>query len=125
MKPLLPNNFTELLTRIDNAIDGELISVTMNNPKNFTLELSVQDKHRGYDWINMAFEIDGIIDARLADDNAFSLIDMSEGISIIEADGTIGLCIGKYSTLSALKDAKLFLLGQSIKYEERAFKSVL
>jgi len=123
MKPLLPNKFQELLTRIDQAIDGELITVTMNNPQNFTIELSVQDKNRGYDWINIAFEVDGISDARLLDDKSLALVDMSEGISLIEENGEIGICIGKYTALSALRDAKMFLIGQSVKYEERAFKS--
>jgi len=123
MTPLLPKKFQELLTRIDHTKGGELISVTMNNPQNFTIELSVQDKSRGYDWINIAFEIDGISDARLIDDKSLSLIDMSEGISLVEENGEIGLSVGAYSTVSALKDAKLFLLGQSVKYEERPFKS--
>ena len=123
MTPLLPQKFQELLTRIDHAKDGELISVTMNNPQNFTIEFSVQDKNRGYDWINIAFEIDGINDARFIDDNSLSLIDMSEGISLVEENGEIGLSVGAYSTVSALRDAKLFILGQSVKYEERPFKS--
>ena len=123
MKPLLPQKFQELLTRIDQAKGGELISVTMNNPQNFTIELSVQDKNRAYDWINIAFEVDGIIDARLLDDKSLTLVDMSEGISLLEEDGEVGISIGKYNALRTLRDAKLFLLGQSIKYEERAFKS--
>ena len=123
MTPLLPQKFQELLTRIDQAKDGELISVTMNNPTNFTIELSVQDKNRGYDWINIAFEVDGINDAQLLDNKSLSLVDMSEGISLIEENGEVGICVGKYSALTALRDAKLFLLGQSVKYEERPFRS--
>jgi hypothetical protein len=123
MKPLLPNKTKELLTRIDNAIDGEIRSVVMNSPTNFTIELSVQDRNRGNDWINMAFEVDGVRNAALIEDSKLGLIDMSEGISIVFEDGTCGLAIGEYSSMEALKDAKLYLTGSSLKYEERPFSS--
>ena len=123
MKPLLPNKISELLTRIDNATGGELISVIMNNPQNFTIELSVQDKHRGYDWINIAFEVDGVIDAQLIDDAKLSLVDISDGISICHENGLYGVGIGKYMSIDALKSAALFLVGNALKYEERPFKT--
>ena len=123
MTPLLPNKIPELLTRIDNAIDGELFSVTMNTPQNFTIELSVQDKNRGYDWINIAFEIDGVIDATLIDDTKLSLVNMSEGISLTYNDGIFGVGVGAYNSVDALKSATLYLLGNALKYEERPFKN--
>jgi len=123
MNPLLPNKIPELLTRIDNAIDGELISVTMNTPQNFTIELSVQDKSRGYDWINIAFEVDGVVDAKLIDDTKLSLVDMSEGISICYEDGMYGVGLGKYGSVESLKSATLYLVANALKYEERPFKT--
>ncbi len=123
MKPLLSNKTNELLERIDNAIDGELHSVTMNSPINFTIEFSVQDANRGNDWINIAFEIDGVSDARLIEDNKLPFVDMSEGVSIVFEGSVCGLAIGKYSSINALEDATLYLLGSSIKYEERPFDS--
>jgi len=123
MKPLLSNKIKELLTRIDNAKESELHSLTMNSPANFTLELSVQDKNRGNDWIDIAFEIDGINDARLIEDSKLPLVDMSEGISIIIEAGKCGIAVGGYGSLEALKDATLYLMGSSIKYEERPFSS--
>ena len=123
MKPLLANKTTELLTRIDNAIDGELYSVTMNSPLNFTIELSVQDKNRGYDWINIAFEVDGVSDARLIEDEKLSLVDMSEGLSIVFEDDTFAIGIGKYNSVEAIRSAALYLVGSTIKYEERPFNN--
>ena len=123
MKPLLSNQIPELLTRIDNAIDAQLVSVTMNNPQNFTLELSVQDKNRGYDWINIAFEIDGIIDAKLLDEEKISMVDMSDGLTILAEEKYYGIAVGRYKSIDALKDAVLYLIGSSIKYEERPFSS--
>jgi len=123
MKPLLANKSTELLTRIDNAIDGELVSVVMNNPGDFTLEFSVQDKNRGYDWINIAFEVSGVKDARLLDEEKLRHLDMSEGISIIIEAGVCGVGIGSYKSIEALKSAPLYLIGTALKYEERPFSN--
>jgi len=123
MKPLLANKTPELLTRIDNAIDGELYAVTMNSPLSFTLELSVQDKNRGYDWINIAFEVDGVSDARLIEDDKLSLVDMSEGISIVYEGETCAVGIGNYNSIDSIKSATLYLVGSTIKYEERPFNS--
>jgi hypothetical protein len=123
MTPLLPNKIPELLTRIDNAIDGELFSVIMNTPQNFTIELSVQDKNRGYDWINIAFEVDGVIDAKLIDDTKLSHVDMSEGITLVNEDGLYGVAVGKYNSIEALKSATLYLIGNALKYEERPFQN--
>ncbi len=123
MKPLLKTDISALLTRIDHGIDGELKSITMNTPQNFTIEFSVQDKKRGYDWINIAFEIDSINSARLVDNNKVNLIDMSEGITILSEENSFAIAIGKYKSIEALQDATAFLSGQSIKYEEKAFIS--
>jgi len=123
MKPLLANKSRELLTRIDNAIDGELYAVTMNSPLNFTIELSVQDKNRGYDWINIAFEIDGVSDARLIEDEKLSFVDMSEGITVLFEDGICAIGVGKYDSLESIKSATLYLVGSTIKYEERPFNN--
>ena len=124
MKPLNTNQLPELLTRIDNAIDGELISVVMNNPQSFTVEFSVQDKNRGYDWINIAFEIEGVMDAKLIEESNISFVDMSDGISLIYEEGMVLLGIGNYNTLQSAKSAMLYLVGSTLKYEERPFKSI-
>ena len=121
MKPLLSNKTTELLTRIDKAIDGELYAVTMNSPLNFTIELYVQDQNRGHDWINIAFEVDGISDARLIEDEKLSLVDMSEGISIVFEDTTCAVGVGNYNSVESIKSETLYLIGSSLKYEERPF----
>ena len=123
MRPLLKNKAPELLTRIDQAIDGELLSVVMNHPQSFTVELSVQDKNRGYDWINIAFEIEGVIDAKLVDENKLSHVDLSDGVSLLYEDGVVLLAVGQYKTIESAKNAILFLAGTTLKYEERPFKS--
>ncbi len=123
MKPLLATKTDELLTRIDHAVGGELRSVVMNSPLNFTIELSVQDANRGHDWINIAFEIDGVNNARLIDDEKLPFVDMSDGISVIFENGSCAVAVGEYRSIEAMESAVLFLEGSSIKYEERLFNN--
>lgn len=123
MKPLLATKTDELLTRIDHAMAGEIRSVLMNSPVNFTIEFSVQDANRGHDWINIAFEVDGVSNARLIDDEKLPFVDMSDGISLIFEDGSCAVAIGEYHSLEAMQSAALFLCGSSIKYEERPFNN--
>jgi len=121
MKPLQATSTNQLLTRIDNAIGGEIHEVVMNSPVNFTIEFSVQDANRGNDWINIAFEVDGVSDARLIEDDKLAFVDMGEGISLVIEERACGLAIGRYASLEALKSAPLYLIGTSMKYEERPF----
>ena len=121
MRPILAKQLTNLLDRIDHAIDAELISVTMNHPHSFIVELSVQDKNRGYDWINIAFEVDGIMDANLLVNDKLSMVDMSEGITVLFEAGHYAFGVGHYKNIAALKSATFYLIGNSLKYEERSF----
>jgi len=121
MKPLSPAKSNELLARIDKAVDGEIRTVTINSPVNMTVELSVQDANRGNDWINIAFEIDGVNDARLVDESKLTFVDMGKGITIVFEEGRCGLAVGEYNTLETLKDSTFYLIGTSVKYEERPF----
>ena len=119
MKPL--TNASTLLDRIDHAIDGMIRSVTIQSPSVITITLSVQDKGREYDWINIAFEVSGIMDVQLVDESKLSFLDISEGISIIMDGHQAGIGIGRSSNINNLKDLPLYLLGDSIKYEELNF----
>jgi len=119
MKPLTSSS--TLLERIDHAIDGVVRSVTLQSPTVMTITLSVQDKGREYDWINIAFEVSGIVDARLVDESKLTFLDMSEGISVLVGGHQAGIGIGRSSSMDNLKDLPLFLLGNAIKYKELNF----
>ncbi len=121
MKPLTAANASALLERIEYAKDGELRSIIMKDPTTFTVTFSVQDKNRGFDWINIAFEISDIHDARLIDDSKFNFIDMSDGVSILFEDGDCGFVFGNYRSLASANDSVMYLIGKSIKYEELPF----
>ncbi|RLA71840.1 MAG: hypothetical protein DRG24_04520 [Epsilonproteobacteria bacterium] len=119
MKPLTSSSL--LLERIDNATDGIIRSVSVQSPSIITITLSVQDRGREYDWINIVFEVSGIVDARLVDEAKLSFLDMSEGISVIVEGDQAGVGIGKCSSIANLKFLPLYLLGNSLKYEELNF----
>ncbi|MHC3993241.1 hypothetical protein ACXWTF_00270 [Thiomicrolovo sp. ZZH C-3] len=122
MKPLSTASAAlQLLERIVNGEGAMLRSLALNGPTTATLTLSVQDKHRGYDWIDISFEISGMNDARLVDDKQLGFIDTDEGITVVFEDGLWGLAVGRYGGLEALKSAPLYVIGTSCKYEEAPF----
>ena len=121
MKPLLKNSSSALLERIENARGGELRSITMIDPTTFKLTFSVQDKNRGFDWINIAFEISGVHEARLIDDSKFAFVDMSDGITVVFENGECAVIFGAYASMENINDAVMYMIGKSIKYEELPF----
>ncbi len=81
VKPLNASSLTALLVRIDNATHGEIRSITPLSPTSIEIRFSVQDIARGYDWIDIAFRMEGVSDAKLVSDNVLRSLDMSEGIT--------------------------------------------
>jgi hypothetical protein len=110
-----------LSERILNGEEAMLRSLTINGPTSATLTLSVQDKQRGFDWIDITFEMNGMNDARLVEDSQLDFIDTDEGLTVLFEGGLWGIGIGRYGTLEALKSAPLYLIGASLKYEEAPF----
>jgi hypothetical protein len=121
MKPLTQNNAKALLERIDGARGGELRSVIMVDPATFRVTFSVQDRNREFDWVDITFELSGVSDARLIDDDKLDYVDMDEGITVLFENGKCVVAIGDYKTLTSVSDAAMYLVGTSIKYGESAF----
>ena len=122
MKPLSSASAASSLSeRILHGEGAMLHSLNLGGPTSATLRISVQDKHRGYDWIDMMFEINGMNDARLIDDDKLGFLDTDEGITIMFENGMWGLGVGRYGSLEALKSAPLYCIGASLKYEEAPF----
>ena len=119
VKPLSTQSLYALCERIDYARNGEIHSLTPLTPTSIEIRFSVQDKARGFDWIDVAFIIDGVTDAKLVSDNVLRMLSMDEGITVEIHSSKAALAIGDYQ--GRIKDAPLYILGTTLSYEERIF----
>ena len=119
VKPLSTQSLYALCERIDYARNGEIHSLTPLSPTSIEIRFSVQDKARGFDWIDVAFVIDGVSDAKLVSDNVLRMLSMDEGITVEMDNAKAGLAIGDYR--GRIEDAPLYVVGATIGYEEREF----
>jgi hypothetical protein len=119
MKPL--TNIPEFLKRFDNFKDGEILSIEIISPTTMLVTLCVQDKARAFDWINIKLQFNEIVDARILDNSKLSLLDMSNGISIISNGTKLAFSIGECYNVSTIKDSICFIECLNIKYEECLF----
>lgn len=119
VKPLTAQTLTALLARVEDAREGVIRSITPLSPTSIEIRFSVQDIARGYDWIDVAFRIDGVRDAKLASDNVLASLDMSEGITVEMGANTCALALGRYN--GRAHEAPLYIMGTSIGYEELPF----
>jgi hypothetical protein len=123
MKPLSASMVETFYQRFDRASNGELRNLSIINPTTMLLRLSTQDEARGFDWIDLEFEISGVNDARLVDESQLSFLDMSDGISILFEDSEVIICVGDYIAFEAAKNAPLFIRGSALKYQENTFSA--
>ncbi len=117
MKPLHKNDLKAFLERFDNAQGGELVSLEMISPTSFKIALTVQDKARAFDWVNLNIEFTGVSDAKLLDDKALKAVDMEEGINIDFTPEGVEVGFGSTEYLAS----PLHLRSDDIKYEETEF----
>jgi len=119
VKPL--TNIEEFLKRFDNFRDGEFRSVEIISPTDISLTFAIQDSARAFDWISITLEFNGVCDARLQDNNKLSLIDMSEGITILKENNKLAFGIGECYNINSIKNSSLFIESTNIKYKEGLF----
>jgi len=123
MKPLRADNLESFNRRFNYAKDAMLNSLDVIDATTISLRLSVQDEGRGFDWIDIVVEVSGVSDARLVDDNRLSLIDMSDGLSVIFEDGVVIVAVGSYKRVDSAVNAPLFIKGSTLKYQENSFSA--
>jgi hypothetical protein len=119
VKPLSAKSLNTLCERIDYARHGEIHSLTPLSATSIEIRFSVQDKARGFDWIEVSFVIDGVSDARLVSDNALKMLSLDDGITVEIDISKAALAIGEYK--GRIQDAPLYIVGATIGYEEREF----
>jgi len=108
------------LERFEHFKDAEFRSLELLNATEIKLTFAVQDKARAYDWITVEFHFTGVSDAKLLDDSKFSLVDMSDGISIFQ-DSLEVFAIGEYNNTTNAKDSLFYIFAQNIKAHEGEF----
>lgn len=116
VKPLNALSLKALCERIDYALNGEIHSLTPISATSIEIRFSVQDKARGFDWIDVSFVIDGVKDARLVSDNTLKMVSMDEGITVEVESSKAALAIGDYK--GRIEDSPLYIVGTTIAYEE-------
>lgn len=121
MKPLLADKLDSFMERFDNFREGELRSIEVVSPTMIIITLAGQDSAREFDWISMKFEFSGVNDAKLLDSSRLSLIDMSDGVSIINNDNLFAFGIGKCYNISSIKNSTCQVIGSGLKYQEETF----
>ena len=107
------------MERIESAREGEIRSITPLSATSMQIRFSVQDKARGYDWIDVMFQLDGVSDAKLVSDAVLRSLDMSEGITVELTSAAAALAIGEYP--GRVHEASLYIIGKTIAYEELPF----
>ena len=121
MKPLLSKDIPNFVKRFGNFVDAEIRTIEVVSPTTMRVAIACQDSARGFDWLTITLECSDILDARLLDDSKLSLIDMSDGASIIFEDDNFAFGIGDYHNLSGIKNAISYIISSSLKYEEGPF----
>ena len=119
MKPL--TNIDEFLKRFDNFKNGEFRSIEIISPTTMLVSLAGQDNARAFDWISLKLEFNNVSNAKLLNESKLSLVDMSDGINIINENNNLAFGIGKCYNISSIKTSICYVECASIKYEEGLF----
>jgi len=121
MKPLHVSELKTFQARFERFSGSEIKNITIKSPSVIEIQFSVQDAGRAFDWIDIAFELSNVSDAKIVENSKLSYLDMNEGISIIFEDNKFVLCHGEYSSLQTAKDSPLYIICESIKFKELPF----
>ncbi|MEN8303875.1 MAG: hypothetical protein ABFQ64_07380 [Campylobacterota bacterium] len=120
MKPLLAKDLAAFMQRFNNFKDGEFRSLEVISPTTMKIALAGQDEARAFDWVSIELEFNGVSDAKLLDSSKLHLVDMGDGINLID-DGGIAFGVGEYDTLSSIKNSLCYIVCSDIKYQEANF----
>jgi hypothetical protein len=121
VKPILAKDLPNFNSRFGGFVDAEIRCVEVMSPTVIQVVIACQDSARGFDWLTLNLEFSGITDARLLEKSKLSLVDMSDGISVIHEEKSFAFGIGDYHSLSGIKNATSYIISSSIKYEEGLF----
>ncbi|WP_345992954.1 hypothetical protein [Sulfurimonas sp. HSL-1716] len=109
------------MSRFERFVDSQIRSITVLSPTVIEVRVSTQDSALGFDWIDLSLELSNVSEANLIDNGKLAYLDMTEGMSIVFEDNRFAFCYGDYSSIRSAKDSALFVICDSIKYEELPF----
>ena len=121
MKPLLAKDLAAFMQRFNNFKDGEFRSLEVISPTTMRVVFAGQDAARAHDWISLELEFDSVNDARLLESSKLHLVDMNDGINIINEDENFAFAIGDYDNLSSIKNSTCYIISSTLKYQEGTF----
>lgn len=109
------------LDRFCHFKNAEFRNINVVSPTQIKLTLATQDSARDFDWVSIELEFNGVNDAKLLQPHQLSLVDLSDGISIIKKDNIFAFGIAECYNLSTIKNSSCFILSSSFKYQEGLF----
>jgi hypothetical protein len=121
MRPLSQTQLPTFLERFDNFKDAEFRTLEIISASQIKLTLATQDKARAFDWISLELLFSGVVDAKLPQNNKLHLIDLSDGISIINENNMFAFAIGACYNISTVKNSIFYIVADSLKYKEGSF----
>ena len=121
MRPLLQKDIQQFLERFDNFKESEIRSLDVISPTTLTLTLTAQDAARGFDWISVEFEFNGVEDAKIVQESQLDFLDMSEGISLLFEENLFAFGVGECYNIAAVKNSACYIVSKGLKYQEGAF----
>ncbi|MBE0513514.1 hypothetical protein [Sulfurimonas sp.] len=121
MRPLLKKDCNAFLKRFDNFIDAELRFIEVVSATTVKITLAAQDNARGFDWITLTLEFNGIKGALLLENSKLSHVDMSEGITLLCEESRFAFGIGSYTNLRNITDSLYYIKADSLKYLQGEF----
>ncbi|MGE4396028.1 MAG: hypothetical protein AB7D34_01085 [Sulfurimonas sp.] len=121
MRPLLKKEIDTFLDRFGRFVDSEFRSIEIVSPSTVKITLAAQDSARGFDWITVDLEFDGVSDANLPQSSKLPHLDMSDGVTLISKGDLFAFGVGSYDALSNITDSLCYIKAGSLKYSQGAF----
>ena len=121
MKPLLAKELDNFLKRFGYFRDSEFRHIEIISPTSIDLTFAAQDEAKEFDWVSITLEFNGVSSAMLLDNSKLNLVDMSDGISIINKDNSFYFGIGRYITTSSIESSICQIISSTLKYQEGIF----
>ncbi len=121
MKPLLYKELNSFLQRFNNFKDAEFRSLDIISATTIKLTFAAQDNARAFDWVTIELEFNGVSDAKLVQDKHLSLLDMSEGITLLKDENKFAFGLSECYNISDILTSSCYILADSLKYKEGQF----